>query len=36
MFMVNLDESDEWEIESESEPISEKGYDFKFVTYKRR
>ena len=35
-FMVNLDESDEWEIESESEPISEKGYDFKFVTYKRR
>lgn len=35
-FMVDLDASGEWEIESESEPISEKGYDFKFVTYKRR
>lgn len=35
-FMPNLDLNPDWEIEAESETLSEKGYDFKFVTYKRK
>lgn len=35
-FMVNLDEHPDWEIKEESETFNEKGYDFKFVTYKRK
>ena len=35
-FMPNLDLNPDWEIEAESEMLSEKGYDFKFVTYKRK
>lgn len=35
-FMVNLDESPDWEIAEESELMEEKGYTFKFVTYKRK
>lgn len=35
-FMPNLDLNPDWETESESETLSEKGYDFKFVTYKRK
>ena len=34
-FMVDLDSDFGWEIVSESEDFTEKGYDFKFVTYKR-
>lgn len=34
-FMVNLDESADWEVEDTSEVISEKGFDYAFVTYKR-
>lgn len=35
-FMVNLDTHPNWEIAEESEMISEKGYEFKFVTYKKK
>ncbi len=35
-FMPNLDNDPDWEVENESETLSEKGYDFKFVTYKRK
>ena len=35
-FMVNLDDDENWEIADESEPMNEKGYDFKFVTYKKK
>ena len=34
-FMVNLDESDEWELSGESEEIEDNGYMIKFCTYKR-
>ena len=34
-FMVNLDESDEWEITEESEKIEDNGHIISFVTYKR-
>lgn len=34
-FMVNLDEQPDWTVAEESETFNEKGYDFKFVTYKR-
>ncbi len=34
-FMVNLDEHSDWEVFEESETYTEKGYDFKFVTYKK-
>ena len=35
-FMVNLDDDENWEIADESETMNEKGYDFKFVTYKKK
>lgn len=35
-FMVNLDDDENWEIVDESETMNEKGYDFKFVTYKKK
>ena len=35
-FMPDLDTNADWEIETESETFNEKGYDFKFVTYKRK
>ncbi len=35
-FMVNLDESDEWEIIQESEKIEDNGHIIQFVTYKRK
>lgn len=35
-FMINLDESSEWEITDESEMMTENGIDFKFVTYTRK
>lgn len=35
-FMVNLDDDENWEISDESETMNEKGYDFKFVTYKKK
>ena len=35
-FMVNHDDDENWEIADESETMNEKGYDFKFVTYKKK
>ena len=35
-FMVNLDESVEWELISESEKISDNGYEICFCTYKNK
>ena len=35
-FMVNLDESPDWELEEESEELEEKGIKFRFVKYKRK
>ena len=35
-FMVNLDDDENWEIADDSETMNEKGYDFKFVTYKKK
>lgn len=35
-FMVNLDADPDWEIAEESDVMNEKGFDFKFVTYKRK
>ncbi len=34
-FMVNLDESDEWELASETEKIEDNGHIINFLTYKR-
>lgn len=34
-FMVNLDELPEWKIADESEVFEEKGFKYKFVTYKK-
>lgn len=36
VFMVNLDDDPQWEVVSESPTMNEKGFDFKFVTYKRK
>ena len=35
-FMVNLDAHADWEIEETSEDLEEKGYTFRFVTYKKK
>ncbi|MBR2675189.1 MAG: dihydrofolate reductase [Mogibacterium sp.] len=35
-FIRNFDRDSDFEIESESEVISENGYSFRFVTYKRK
>ena len=35
-FMPDLDNDPDWKVEAESEMLNEKGYDFKFVTYKRK
>lgn len=35
-FMVNLDAHSDWEIEETSEDLEEKGYTFRFVTYKKK
>lgn len=35
-FMVNLDSHPDWEIESIGEELEEKGYTFRFVTYKKK
>ncbi len=35
-FMVNLDESDEWELIEESEKIEDNGHLISFCTYKKR
>ncbi|MBQ3124644.1 MAG: dihydrofolate reductase [Clostridia bacterium] len=35
-FMVNLDAHSDWEIEETSEELEEKGYTFRFVTYKKK
>ena len=35
-FMVNLDESEEWELVSESEKINDNGHIISFCTYNRR
>lgn len=34
-FMVNLDELPDWEVSEESEIFEEKGFKYKFVTYKK-
>ena len=34
-FMVNLDKSDEWELEEISEETEDNGYTIRFCTYKR-
>lgn len=34
--MVNLDSHSDWEIEETSDDLEEKGYTFRFVTYKRK
>ena len=34
-FMVDLDSDSDWEVVSESEDFTEKGYNFKFITYER-
>lgn len=35
-FMVNLDAHSDWEIEETSDELEEKGYTFRFVTYKKK
>ncbi len=35
-FMVDLDSHPDWEIEETSEELEEKGYTFRFVTYKKK
>ena len=35
-FMVNLDSHPDWEIEETGEELEEKGYTFRFVTYKKK
>ena len=35
-FIANFDEDPDFEIESESEPITENGLTFKFVVYKKK
>ena len=35
-FMVNLDSHPDWEIEEIGEELEEKGYTFRFVTYKKK
>ena len=35
-FMVNLDNEPGWEIEDVGEELEEKGYTFRFVTYKKK
>lgn len=34
-YFMNLDESDDWEVLSETETFEDNGYRFKFVTYKK-